>query len=267
MLTSFQANATHAAHARIPAIRPHGPSRAACRRSSTRTTASRPTRPTLSRNDRRSGGVHAGHQRRHRTDAGAGRHARHGRRSTARHLARGQPLSSEPERRRLACGARTGARSSGKTNTAAAYFFDTLKFGERWQVNAGVRLDHYKTDFSSLVVCGARGGPACGPSSRRVRSFRAWIRRISDNLKSTTRWACSTSRRRTAASTPTSPLSQEPPGGNTLALVQRGEQRGQPRPSIAQKARTDRDRHEMGPVRREAVADRARCTARRSRMN
>ncbi len=58
----------------------------------------------------------------------------------------------------------TGAHASGKTDTEAAYLFDTLKFGEQWQVNAGVRLDHYSTDFSSAVVCGARNGPACGKS-------------------------------------------------------------------------------------------------------
>ena len=58
----------------------------------------------------------------------------------------------------------TGAYSSGKTDTAAAYVFDTLKFGEQWQVNAGVRLDHYRSSFSSAVVCGARNGPVCGAS-------------------------------------------------------------------------------------------------------
>jgi catecholate siderophore receptor len=58
--------------------------------------------------------------------------------------------------------AENGANSGGQTNTAAAYFFDTFKFGEQWQVNAGVRFDHYNTDFNSLVVCGSRGGPVCG---------------------------------------------------------------------------------------------------------
>jgi catecholate siderophore receptor len=57
---------------------------------------------------------------------------------------------------------RTGAHSEGQTDTEAAYLFDTLKFNEQWQVNAGMRLDHYTTDFSSMVVCGARNGPACG---------------------------------------------------------------------------------------------------------
>jgi catecholate siderophore receptor len=56
----------------------------------------------------------------------------------------------------------TGVSSRGKTDTYAAYLFDTLKFGEHWQVNAGARLDHYKTDFDSTVACGGRRGPDCG---------------------------------------------------------------------------------------------------------
>lgn len=56
----------------------------------------------------------------------------------------------------------TGARGNGTTNTEAGYLFDTLKFGEQWQVNAGVRLDHYKTEYSNLVACGGRRGPDCG---------------------------------------------------------------------------------------------------------
>ena len=56
-----------------------------------------------------------------------------------------------------------GTYSAGKTNTAAAYLFDTLKFGEHWQVNAGVRLDNYTTDFTSVVTCGtSKTAPTCG---------------------------------------------------------------------------------------------------------
>lgn len=55
-----------------------------------------------------------------------------------------------------------GGWTNGRTNTMAAYLFDTLKFGEQWQVNAGARLDHYDTDFNSAVACGGRSGPACG---------------------------------------------------------------------------------------------------------
>ena len=55
-----------------------------------------------------------------------------------------------------------GTYGHGKTNTASAYLFDTLKFGEHWQVNAGVRVDSYTTDYASVVACGSRNTPACG---------------------------------------------------------------------------------------------------------
>ncbi|MFT3898130.1 MAG: catecholate siderophore receptor Fiu [Thermomonas sp.] len=61
---------------------------------------------------------------------------------------------------------RNGARSRGKTDTTSAYAFDTLKFGERFLLTAGLRLDHYKTDYSANAVCTTatpvpRGGVAC----------------------------------------------------------------------------------------------------------
>lgn len=44
----------------------------------------------------------------------------------------------------------TGAYSDGETQTAAAYLFDTLKFGERFQLNGGVRIDYYDTNYDAL---------------------------------------------------------------------------------------------------------------------
>jgi len=68
-----------------------------------------------------------------------------------------------------------GGWTRGKTNTVAAYLFDTLKFNEEWQVNAGARLDHYRTDFASAVACGGRSTPACGslPAGTIVPGVRA----------------------------------------------------------------------------------------------
>ncbi len=57
--------------------------------------------------------------------------------------------------------AHNGADSKGTTSTIALYAFDTLKLSEQWQVNAGLRADHYKTKYDALAVCGGRG-PACG---------------------------------------------------------------------------------------------------------
>ncbi|MGR4896193.1 catecholate siderophore receptor Fiu [Stenotrophomonas sp. LARHCG68] len=57
---------------------------------------------------------------------------------------------------------RNGANSEGKTTTSSLYVFDTLKFSESFMLTAGIRADHYKTEYSSLAACGGRGGPACG---------------------------------------------------------------------------------------------------------
>ncbi|OZB60415.1 MAG: TonB-dependent siderophore receptor [Lysobacterales bacterium 14-68-21] len=110
----------------------------------------------------------------------------------------------------------TGAYSTGKTDTAAAYLFDTLKFGTHWQVNAGLRLDHYTTDFSSMVACGGRRGPDCGglPTGSIVRGLDT---RTTGNLPSYKlgvlyKPAANGSLYLNLAQ------SQEPPGGSTLTL-------------------------------------------------
>lgn len=48
--------------------------------------------------------------------------------------------------------AANGGFSKGQTDTAAVYLFDTLKFGERFQINTGLRADYYKTNFNGLSV-------------------------------------------------------------------------------------------------------------------
>ncbi|PWK92096.1 catecholate siderophore receptor Fiu [Fulvimonas soli] len=110
----------------------------------------------------------------------------------------------------------TGAGTAGKTNTAAAYLFDTLKFGERWQVNAGARLDHYTTDFKSTVVCGGRGAPACGslPNGSVVPGVDA---RKTGNLPN---YKLGVVYKPTANGSLYANFaqSQQPPGGNTLTL-------------------------------------------------
>ncbi|TCB55972.1 catecholate siderophore receptor Fiu [Acinetobacter terrae] len=46
----------------------------------------------------------------------------------------------------------TGGYTNGETDTAAAYLFDTLKFGERFQLNGGVRVDYYDTEYDALTL-------------------------------------------------------------------------------------------------------------------
>ena len=47
---------------------------------------------------------------------------------------------------------RNGGRSEGTTNTQSVYAFDTVKFGEQWIFNGGVRVDHYNTSYNAITV-------------------------------------------------------------------------------------------------------------------
>ena len=62
--------------------------------------------------------------------------------------------------------AHSGAVANGRTDTVSAYLFDTLKFGERFLLTAGVRADRYDTEYDATAVCTTatplpRGGVAC----------------------------------------------------------------------------------------------------------
>ena len=111
---------------------------------------------------------------------------------------------------------RNGTYTHGKTDTYSAYVFDTLKFNEQWQVNAGVRLDHYKTDFDSAVTCGTRNAPVCGalPANSAVPGLDA---RKSGNL---TNWKVGVLYKPAANGSVYAnyAISQQPPGGSTLTL-------------------------------------------------
>ncbi|MBV7538230.1 catecholate siderophore receptor Fiu [Duganella sp. sic0402] len=48
--------------------------------------------------------------------------------------------------------ARTGARNQGEVSTQSAYVFDTIKIGDQWIINGGVRLDHYNLDFNAIAA-------------------------------------------------------------------------------------------------------------------
>lgn len=52
---------------------------------------------------------------------------------------------------------RTGAGSEGSTDTQALYVFDNIKIGEQWMINAGVRVDHYDTDYLSTALATTGG--------------------------------------------------------------------------------------------------------------
>jgi len=49
---------------------------------------------------------------------------------------------------------RNGQAAVWQTDTAALYAFDTLKLNDRWQINAGLRLDRYKTTYDATSTSG-----------------------------------------------------------------------------------------------------------------
>jgi len=59
--------------------------------------------------------------------------------------------------------ARNGAQSQGSTDTQSAYVFDTIKIGDKWILNGGVRVDHYTTDYNAVALQAAVTAPAVQP--------------------------------------------------------------------------------------------------------
>lgn len=49
---------------------------------------------------------------------------------------------------------RNGAFNKGNTSTAAVYAFDSVSLGTRLQVNAGLRFEHYETDYRVVDAAG-----------------------------------------------------------------------------------------------------------------
>jgi catecholate siderophore receptor len=47
---------------------------------------------------------------------------------------------------------RTGAYNEGEVDTHSLYVFDTAKIGERWIINGGVRVDHFRADYSTVAL-------------------------------------------------------------------------------------------------------------------
>ena len=58
---------------------------------------------------------------------------------------------------------RNGANANGQTDTFGIYAFDTLQITREFELNGGIRLDNYRTEYDSATACGAsgRGAVAC----------------------------------------------------------------------------------------------------------
>ena len=53
----------------------------------------------------------------------------------------------------------SGARTATRLNTAALYAFDNIELNKQWAINAGLRYEHYKTDYLSVAAPSATPAP------------------------------------------------------------------------------------------------------------
>jgi len=132
-----------------------------------------------------------------------------------------------------------GADSHGTTDTFAIYAFDTIDLNEKWQVNGGVRLDHYRTKFDSATACGGTGRNPVACNGAPVGTPIATVdEQISGNLVN---WKLGALYR-------VAPngniyvnygVSQQPPGGSNFQLAAEGSGNSANRVDFApQKAKT-----------------------------
>ena len=54
---------------------------------------------------------------------------------------------------------KNGVFTKGSTTTAAVYAFDTIKLNEQWQINGGVRVEHYNTETDGASLSAAAQAP------------------------------------------------------------------------------------------------------------
>ena len=118
---------------------------------------------------------------------------------------------------------RNGTGSDGETSTIGAYLFDTLKFGKRWQLLGGVRVDHYKTDYASTTLSTARSNPTLPVGTR-----------VSTNLNDSGnllnwKFAALYKPAENGSVYVSYATSQEPPGGSNFALSTSESNAGNPK--------------------------------------
>ena len=109
---------------------------------------------------------------------------------------------------------RSGLDREGRTDTVAVYLFDTLKLNAHWQLNAGLRIDRYDTDYRAKVACTAAANNCAGqPVGTIVQS----TGNASDTLFN---WKLGVLYKPTANGSVYAnyAISQQPPGGGTLEL-------------------------------------------------
>jgi len=102
---------------------------------------------------------------------------------------------------------RSGAYNEGQTTTYAIYAFDTLHLNSQWQLNAGLRYEHYRTEYDSFPATGATTAPTFLKKSDNLLNYKVGVLyKPLPNGSVYVNYA----------------LSQQPPGGNNFQLAAAG---------------------------------------------
>ncbi|HAU5562444.1 TPA: catecholate siderophore receptor Fiu [Serratia fonticola] len=118
---------------------------------------------------------------------------------------------------------RNGANANGQTDTTGIYAFDTLAMTKNFELNGGIRLDSYHTDYDSATACGGsgRGALACPTGIARGTPLTTVDTAKSGNLVN---WKAGALYRLTEQGNVyvNYAISQQPPGGSSFALAAGG---------------------------------------------
>lgn len=132
-----------------------------------------------------------------------------------------------------------GANAHGTTDTVAIYAFDTIDLSDAWQVNGGIRLDHYRTKYDSATACGGTGrNPVACNGAPVGTPINTVDERISGNLVN---WKLGALYRVASNGNiyVNYGVSQQPPGGSNFQLAADGNGNNANRVDFApQKAKT-----------------------------
>lgn len=118
---------------------------------------------------------------------------------------------------------RNGANANGQTDTFGIYAFDTLAITHDFELNGGIRLDNYHTDYDSATSCGGsgRGALACPTGTATGTPITTIDTAKSGNLVN---WKAGALYRLTEHGNiyVNYAISQQPPGGSSFALAASG---------------------------------------------
>lgn len=118
---------------------------------------------------------------------------------------------------------RNGANANGQTDTFGIYAFDTLALTDSFEINGGIRLDNYHTEYDSASACGGsgRGAVACPAGVAKGTPLTTVDTAKSGNLVN---WKAGALYRLTEQGNVyvNYAISQQPPGGSSFALASGG---------------------------------------------